>query len=199
MKTIILTIMIAAMGTGVLIAQSIERDVVASSGDYFEGADISLSWTLGETATKTYSSDDNILTQGFQQPDITLRIFVDLSAFLEGPFNGTDMNTELNGLTDFPLSQPYNQPPWNYSGTESVGSIPNSNVVDWLLIELRDATDAPSATPPTIIAQQAAFVLMDGSVVGMDGSSILSFNHSIIVCSSVAQKPSGDDVGFSDY
>ncbi|MBE9492071.1 MAG: hypothetical protein IMY70_04240 [Bacteroidetes bacterium] len=78
------------------------------------------------------------------------------------------------------MSQPYNQPPWNYAGIESVGSIPNSEVVDWLLIELRDAIDAPSATPATIKAQQAAFVLKDGSVVGIDGSSILSFNHSII-------------------
>lgn len=179
MKTQILLIVFLA-GAVICSAQSIERDVVASSGDYYEGLNISLSWTLGEIATETYTGGDNVLTQGFQQPGITLRIFVDLTAFLEGPFNGTDMNTDINCLSDFPLSQPYNQPPWNYSGTESVGSIPNSDVVDWILIELRDATDAPSATPATIKAQQAAFVLMDGSVVDIDGSSILSFNHSII-------------------
>jgi len=178
MKTQILLIVFLA---GVLIcsAQSIERDVVASSGDYYEGANISISWTLGEIATETYNNGTNILTQGFQQPGITLRIFVDLTAFLEGPFNGTDMNTDLTGLIDFPLSQPYNQPPWSYTGTESVGSIPNAEVVDWLLVELRDAIDAPSATPATWIAKKAAFVLSDGSVVGMDGSSELEFGKSI--------------------
>ena len=179
MKTLIVLIVFLA-SAAICTAQSIERDVVASSGDYFEGADISLSWTLGEIATETYTGVDNIITQGFQQPDITLRIFVDLTAFLEGPFNGTDMNTDLYGLSDFPLSQPYNQSPWNYTGTENVGSIPNSDVVDWLLVELRDATDAPLATPATIITQKAGFVLKDGSVVDMDGISELEFNISII-------------------
>ncbi len=62
--------------------QSIERSVVGSSGDYFEGTNISLSWTLGEIATETYTSGNTIITQGFQQPDITVRIYVDLTAFL---------------------------------------------------------------------------------------------------------------------
>lgn len=175
MKTQILTIVILA-GALLCSAQSIERDVVASSGDYFEGADISLSWTLGEIASETYISGNNILTQGFQQPGILLRIYVDLTAFLEGPFNGTDMNTDLNGLSDFPLMQPYNQLPWNYSGTESVASIPNPEVVDWLLVELRDAVDAPSATPSTRRARKAAFIRSDGSVVGLDGFSELHFD-----------------------
>lgn len=178
MKIQILLIVLI-VGTIICTAQSIERDVIASSGDYFEGDNISLSWTLGEISTETYSNGSNILTQGFQQPDITLRIFVDLTAFLEGSFNGSNMNTDLNSLSDFPLSQPYNQPPWDYLGTESVGSIPNAEVVDWLLVELRDAIDAPSATPATWIAKKAAFVLSDGSVVGMDGSSELEFNKSI--------------------
>ena len=179
MKTQILTIVFLA-GAIICSAQSIERDVVASSGDYFEGTDISLSWTLGEIATETYDNGSNILTQGFQQTGITLRIYVDLTAFLEGPFNETNMNTDLAGLIDFPLSQPYNQAPWNYPGTESVGSVPNSDVVDWFLVELRDAIDAPSATPATFIAKQAAFVLRDGSIVSMDGSSELEFDKSIL-------------------
>ncbi|MCD4747448.1 MAG: fibrobacter succinogenes major paralogous domain-containing protein, partial [Bacteroidales bacterium] len=106
-------------------------------------------------------------------------LYVDIKLYLEGPFNGTNMNTDLNP-GDIPLSQPYNTPPWNYAGTESVASIPNADVVDWILIELRDTTDAALATGETMIAQQAAFLLNNGSVVGLDGSSILSFNHSII-------------------
>ena len=178
MKIQILLIVFLA-GAIICSAQSIERNVIASSGDYYEGANLSISWTLGEIATESYIGVDNIITQGFQQPDITLRIFVDLTAFLEGSFNGSNMNTDLNSLSDFPLSQPYNQLPWDYLGTESVGSIPNAEVVDWLLVELRDAIDAPSATPATWIAKKAAFVLSDGSVVGMDGTSELEFNKSI--------------------
>ena len=54
-----------------------------------------------------------------------------------------------------------------------VASIPNYDIVDWMLVELRDANNAPSATPATIIAQQAAFVLKDGSVVGWIICSII--------------------------
>ncbi|MCD4735832.1 MAG: hypothetical protein K8R53_07285, partial [Bacteroidales bacterium] len=96
-------------------------------------------------------------------------IFVSLKVFLDGPFNTSEMNTDLNSGGYIPLSQPYNAPPWNYSGTEAVAAIPNADIVDWVLVELRDATEASLATSQTIIAQQAAFLLKDGSVVGLNG------------------------------
>ena len=101
---------------------------------------------------------------------------VAIVVFLEGPFNGLDMNTDIHDV--LPLSQPYSGTPWNYAGTESVTEIP-ANVVDWVLIELRDAPDAASATSGTMIAQLTAFLLNDGSVVGLDGLSNLRFNNSI--------------------
>jgi hypothetical protein len=109
---------------------------------------------------------------------IILRLTLNIAVFLEGPFNGLDMNTDLNPDL-IPLSQPYTIPPWNYSGDESVSSIPNSDVVDWILVELRDTTEAALATPETIISRQPAFILKNGSVVGLDGSSYLEFNNSI--------------------
>lgn len=106
--------------------------------------------------------------------------YLDLNLFLEGPFQTGEMTTDLNDLDILPLSQPYSGPPWNYLGTETVGSIPNADVVDWCLIELRDAIDASSATPSTTIQKQAAFLLKDGSVVGMDGTSNIELNHFIL-------------------
>ncbi|MEZ5198298.1 MAG: GEVED domain-containing protein [Bacteroidales bacterium] len=105
--------------------------------------------------------------------------FLDLKVMLEGPFNGLEMNTDLTDLTILPLSQPYNTAPWNYSGTESVASIPNTDVVDWVLIELRDAADAESANSSSSFAGMAAFVLKDGSVVDMDGSSAFIIDEQI--------------------
>ena len=106
-------------------------------------------------------------------------ITLDLKVFLEGPYNGTDMNTTLDADGDLPLEQPYNTAPWNYAGTESVAAIPNSDVVEWVIIELRDAASADQATPATRAAQQAAFLLKDGSVRGLDGTSLLQFNVNI--------------------
>jgi hypothetical protein len=177
MKRLLTIIFICCLST--TWAQSLSPTVIASSGGYFEGTNASLSWTLGELATETLDNGSNILTQGFQQPveGIAIGIDLDLLVFLEGPFNASQMNTNLNSSGILPLTQPYNSLPWNYSGTESVMSIPGPEVVDWVLIELRDAADAASATSATRLARQAAFLLNDGSVVGMDGASVLQFSN----------------------
>lgn len=161
-------------------AQSVSPEVVTSSGDYYENANVSLSWTLGEIATETYTNGNVILTQGFQQPfGITIHgIDLDVLVYLEGPFSSGSMNTDLYSEGFIPLNQPYNIAPWNYPGSESVVSVP-AGVVDWVLIDLRDATSAATATPATSVEMQAAFLLTDGSVVGLDGSSILQFMASI--------------------
>ncbi|MBN3034642.1 MAG: PKD domain-containing protein [Bacteroidales bacterium] len=93
---------------------------------------------------------------------------MDLKVMLEGPFEGPAMSTNLNGLPDFPLMQPYSVPPWDYSGTESVTMVPSTDIVDWILLEYRDAPDASQANVSTRIARQAAFLMNDGSVTGMD-------------------------------
>jgi hypothetical protein len=66
---------------------------------------------------------------------LNAQIFLNLKVFLEGPFNGTSMNTSLNDQNLIPLSQPYNVSPWIFPGTEQVTTIPNSSIVDWILIE----------------------------------------------------------------
>jgi hypothetical protein len=113
--------------------------------------------------------------RGWQQdsPGLNLRVF------MEGAFNGSAMQANLNGLADFPLVQPYSVSPWNYNGTESVTAIP-FGVVDWVLLEYRDAPTASAATSSTTIRKQAAFLRNDGNIVGLDGASGLPFNESII-------------------
>lgn len=104
---------------------------------------------------------------------------LDLKAFLQGPFNGTDMNTNLNSGGYLPLSQPYSGDPWNYTGTEAVAAIPNQDVVDWVVVELRDAPSASGATYEYSVAAQAGFILKNGSIVGTDGLSPLTFDYQV--------------------
>lgn len=103
-----------------------------------------------------------------------------VTAFLRGAWNGTAMNTNLNSGGIIPLSQPYNTTPFNYTGKDSVQSIPNGNIVDWVLLELRKpASGLPSdATSSTIIGRKAGFLLNNGTVVDLDGVTPLSFNIS---------------------
>ncbi|MEZ4638362.1 MAG: hypothetical protein R2856_25965 [Caldilineaceae bacterium] len=46
----------------------------------------------------------------------------------------------------------------------------NDSVVDWVVVELRDA-----AAPATVLATQAALVQRDGDVIGVAGNAVLSF------------------------
>jgi hypothetical protein len=101
---------------------------------------------------------------------------VSVKAILEGPFNVSVMGTGINSL--IPLSQPYNIVPWNYTGTESVAAMP-ANVVDWVLVELRDANTAANATLATRIARKAGLLLTNGNIVATDGISPLFFTNSV--------------------
>ena len=103
---------------------------------------------------------------------------LDLKVFLEGAFN-TDsgiMDTILNNNGLIPFTQPFNpelpyygnfSPAWYYQGDESVTGIGNG-VVDWLLIEIRDAANVQGATAETKVLETPAFLLSDGSVVSLD-------------------------------
>ena len=103
-------------------------------------------------------------------------LIVDFAVFLEGPFNGSTMSIDLNTNGLVPLSQPYNVAPWNYSGTESVVSIP-ADVVDWVLVEFRETSGGPeTATSGTMVKQQALFLRNDGKIVQLDGSTEFKVN-----------------------
>jgi hypothetical protein len=88
------------------------------------------------------------------------------------------MSTSLPTLGTFPLTQPYNIAPWSYAGTESVTTVP-ANVSDWILLELRDATSPATATVATQVARMAAFIMNDGTIKTLDGSSVVPFNQAI--------------------
>ncbi|MBN1340572.1 MAG: lamin tail domain-containing protein [Bacteroidales bacterium] len=152
-------------------------------------------WVTATLRELTYTGASGDLgspgTNGFDQNLVVVAGFnVDLKVFLSGPYiqgMGGMMNTDLLSNGVIPIAQPFNpalpyysnnNPSWLYAGTESVTAIP-TGVVDWVLVELRDAANVNSATGATMIAQKAAFLLADGSVVGLDGTSMLNFNVTI--------------------
>ena len=102
-------------------------------------------------------------------PNYTMNV----TAYLRGPWNGASMNTNIGAIMQ--TTQPYNVSPFNYTGTESVGTIP-ANVVDWVLIENRKpASGLPQdALASTITGSKAGFILNNGSIVGLDGITPIS-------------------------
>jgi hypothetical protein len=71
MKKQLLTIAAFAL-FGASKAQTVMPQVVSSSGGSGQNAQGSLDWTIGEAVTATVSSGNSTLTQGFQQPILTL-------------------------------------------------------------------------------------------------------------------------------
>jgi len=112
----------------------------------------------GTHANGVYSFDANTFSK------------IAANIFLEGPYTSNgQMSTDLNSSGHLPTDQPYSSAPWNYAGSESVSTIPNSDIVDWVLLELRETSDGVAA------ARRAAFLKYDGSVVDTDGVSAVSF------------------------
>jgi hypothetical protein len=106
--------------------------------------------------------------------------YSDITVILEGSYSDpeAEMHTMLRDAGLLPLSQPFDVWPWNYTGTESVTSIP-ADVVDWILLDLRDAPSPDLATLSTRMEMKAGFLKKDGSIVDLDGVSLLQFNQSV--------------------
>lgn len=94
MKKLILIIACLA-GIGYAFAQSVKPEVIASAGDYFTSTNNTMSWTLGECITETYTSANNKLTQGFQQSTYTITAVTQLA------LNGISVKAFPNPTTDY--------------------------------------------------------------------------------------------------
>lgn len=139
-------------------------DTVISNG----GSPVSMhssTFTLSNSAlsaTSSFSKSSDIINS------ISDVIAVSPVVMLQGSMNGTTMRTSLLSLNLIPLKQPYGTQ-FAYNGQERVSAIP-ANVTDWVMVELRDAN-----TPATLIAQRAAFVRNDGTVIDLDGTAAIGF------------------------
>ena len=111
----------------------------------------------------------------------TSRLYTfNLTVFLEGPFSGSVMNTDLYNYGVLSNEQPFNTAPWNYDGLETLNVQPETPVVDWVLVEFRETDgDASTATPDKFIDRQAALLLEDGSIVKPDGVNPIQYNGDI--------------------
>jgi len=111
-----------------------------------------------------------ILTISFHSKAIDLNIRV----FLEGPFFNDHMVVDLNTGDHIPLNQPYNTSPWNYTGNESVSTMP-ANVVDWILVDILKKSSDTSQNNFELFERRAGLLLSSGTITDTDGSSYLSF------------------------
>ncbi len=98
--------------------------------------------------------------------------------FLEGAYEPTTnlMRDDLRRQGILPLQTPYgdsamvNNPTLTFEENEE----PHNNIVDWVLVELRDKNE-----PRSILNVSSALVQSDGDIVALDGKSPVVLNHLI--------------------
>lgn len=110
-----------------------------------------------------------------------LGVNLQVRAYLQGPYDTTTglMRDSLRSKGLIPLQQPYGVSPFKYTGAETLNRSLTSislggdadALVDWLLVELRNATN-----PSLILAQKAVGVQADGDLMDVQtGATQLSF------------------------
>lgn len=95
-----------------------------------------------------------------------------LKVFIEGAYNSGAMSTSLS--PQIPLRQPFNTENWGYYGDETTTStiISSNDIVDWVIIELRNGSSAVDSEP---IARKAALLKSDGTLIDSDGNTDILF------------------------
>lgn len=116
---------------------------------------------------------ENYLTGATLKGQEVTNFSLDIDVLLEGPYAGdTEMTTTLNSNGDLPLSQPYYTLPWSLGTTETVGSIPNANIVDWVFVATYKGSTSADVIPAKQKSFGAYFLTKDGKIVDLDGSSV---------------------------
>jgi len=112
------------------------------------------------------------------------RTSVRARAVLEGPYDASNglMWDSLRVRGFLPLTEPYTAAGYAHAGggggettSPAVFGVTGSNaVVDWVVVELRDAAD-----PTLVRASRSALLQRDGDIVGMDGTSPIQFTVAV--------------------
>lgn len=169
-------LLLLGAGVSAATAQTLTPNAVVPAGGSSEAGGTTLSWTLGQPSSTTYVGDA-ALTAGVQQPEGVM-LSLSIAALLDGPYDtdGGLMHDSLRVRGLIPAQEPYSAMSLGpvgiqVSGTLASGALATIGpdaVVDWVLIELRDASD-----PAIVRAARTALLQRDGDVRDNDGASPL--------------------------
>lgn len=166
--------------TGFSLPSDIGVAVYENGSWNLSSGDLSTISTRTIAKTGITSLDNTAFAIGDADSDFMSGLILALKVYLQGAYNTSkdSMDAKLNALLPQTAAAAYGHAPFNYKGSESFVTVPNSDVVDWVLVDVREATavaDAADSTHANITNRKrvAGLLLRDGSIVGTDGSSNL--------------------------
>ena len=163
--TVLSILLVPFFGT----AQSIEKFSIDSGGASSSAGNIEIFYTIGEVNVQERSAGNIQVSDGFINP-LNLAISVNPKVFLQGPFMtpatpglmNDDLRTMLSTTSPYPDMLTCAASVFAVTGTEAI--------VDWVLVELRDAVDRT-----IVIESRSALLQRDGDIVDVDGTSSVTF------------------------
>jgi len=104
-------------------------------------------------------------------------IVLDISVLLQGAYRSSEglMVDSLRAADLLPTTEPYTAMGFAVAGPQTVDPavftvVGDEAMVDWVLVELRDATD-----PSIVVERRVGLLQRDGDITGLDGISPLGF------------------------
>ncbi|MGJ8665007.1 MAG: hemagglutinin protein [Patiriisocius sp.] len=163
---------IALLASCSIYAQTIVKSSIDSGGGSVSAGNIQMVYTIGEVMVQERSAGNIQLSEGFINPT-SIKVSVNPKVFLQGPFTSAQtsglMNDNLRVNNQLPTTSPYAD---GLTCDVSVFSITGSEaIVDWVLLELRDAADRS-----IVIESRSALLQRDGDIVDVDGTLPVNFN-----------------------
>lgn len=131
-----------------------------------QGSGGALSWTLVQPTTKVRMGIDQDADGVLDHDDLIAQ--VNARAYLEGPYDGTAMKSDLRTNNLLPSTDPFGMATtaspfvMDYSGLAAP--------VDWVVVELRN-----NAAPATIVAAKAALLQRNGNIMMATGEQTITF------------------------
>lgn len=154
--------------------------------------------------TWVYLEGSSVTTQGSESYSMPMRTTLNNSKTLPG-----QCFTDETGLHYFPAGQPYNKPPWNYTGPEgdlfdSYGNPSQgqagypTTVTDWVLVSLRSAPDGENLCRKAGLLHSDGTVEFDGLFISGELENYSSFyiviehrNHLIVMSDTAVNAVNG--------
>lgn len=120
------------------------------------------------TPATVYPNADGAGDVDYRDPVGAVVRTMPIKVILGGAYQSSSglMRDQLRSLPDFPLVSPYD----DGASISNSAVLTANNIVDWVLVELRDAT-----TPATVVSSKGALLQADGDVVATDGVSSVGF------------------------
>ncbi|MBT3207012.1 MAG: hypothetical protein HN704_12590 [Bacteroidetes bacterium] len=150
------SVLLVGQNCGPIQQISISSQTIGNMGAYFDGTNVSISSTIGNIVTETFSNENGTLTQGFQQ---SIALYPDIEIIPISCFGASDGYADISIIGGIP---PYTFQWWNSDTSNFQNNLSNGEYY----ITIFDADGNSTVQSISMIEPQEIDVVLTGTDVG---------------------------------